>query len=72
MTDVRKPLLAVRRLVKKGNIVSFGPRPEQNYIYNPETGKNIEMERRGGSFIIKANFMKEIDEEAPVFTGQAR
>ena len=72
VTDVRKPLLAVRRLVEKGNVVSFGPRPEQNYIYNPETGKKIEMERRGGSFIIKANFMKEVSDVEADFTRRAR
>ena len=25
VTDVRKPLLAVRRLVERGNVVQFGP-----------------------------------------------
>ena len=61
VTDVKKPLLAVRRLVEKGNVVSFGPEPEQNYIRNIATGKQIAMERKGGAFIINAHFVKEME-----------
>ena len=70
VTDVRKPLLAVRRLVEKGNVVQFGPEPKQNYIMNVQTGKRIEMERKGGSFVIGANFVKKL-ETAGVFPRQA-
>jgi hypothetical protein len=48
VTDVRKPLLAVRRLVERGNVVSFGPGPNDNYIKNVETGKKIPMRDRAG------------------------
>ena len=72
VTDVRKPLLAVWRLVEKGNVVNFGPRPEQNFIYHPESGKRILMERRGGSFIIKAHFMKEIVDSETDFSRRVR
>ena len=41
VTDVRKPLLAARRLVEKGNIVQFRPEPENNFIMNVESGKKI-------------------------------
>ena len=44
VTDVKKPLLAVRRLVERGNVVSFGPGPNDNYIQNIETSKKIPME----------------------------
>lgn len=60
VTDVKKPLLAVRRLVEKGNIVSFGPEAGHNYILNEKTGKRIPMEKRGGGFVIKVNFIKEL------------
>ena len=60
VTDVRKPLLAVRRLVEKGNVVMFGPEPHQNYIHHVQSGQMIPMERRGGSFVIKAHFVKEL------------
>ena len=74
VTDVKKPLLAVRRLVERGNVVSFGPTPDDNFIKNVETGKVIPLEKKGGSFILKAHFMKEIDtkEPEPVFSRQAR
>ena len=61
VTDVRKPLLAVRRLVEKGNLVQFGPEPEQNFIMNVQTGKRIQMERTGGSFVIAASFVKKLE-----------
>ncbi len=63
MTDVRKPLLAVRRLVEKGNAVQFGPEPEQNCITNARTGKGVGMECKGGPFVIAASFVKKL--EAP-------
>jgi hypothetical protein len=75
VTDVRKPLLAVRRLVERGNVVSFGPEPRDNYIQSVETGRKIPMERRGGSFVIKAHFVKEISSVTGAesgFTRQAR
>ena len=57
VTDVKKPLLAVRRLVERGNIVSFGAEPSQNYILHIESGRRIAMEKKGGSFVIKAEFV---------------
>ena len=30
--DVRKPLLAVKRITEKGNVVQFGPAESDNYI----------------------------------------
>ncbi len=32
VTDVRKPLMAVRRLVERDHVVQFGPEPDRNYI----------------------------------------
>ena len=73
VTDVKKPLLAVRRLVERGNVVSFGPGPNDNYIQNIETSKKIPMEKRGGSFVIQAHFVKEMCGGAESgFTRQAR
>ena len=71
-TDVRKPLPAVRRLVEKGNVVQFGPEPWQNYITNMETGEKIMMEKKSGSFAIKANFAKKVEEDKTRFARQAR
>ena len=72
VTDVKKPLLAVRRLVEKGNVVSFGPEPDQNFIRNIATGRKIEMEKKGGAFVIKAHFMKEIAGGSKIEAGFTR
>ena len=32
VTDVRKPLLAVKRITERGNIVQFGPAENDNFI----------------------------------------
>ena len=72
VTDVKKPLLAVRRLTEKGNIVQFGADPGDSYIKNKVTGMVIPMERKGGSFVIKAKFVKEMMMGEPDFTRQVR
>ena len=60
VTDVKRPLLAVRRLVEKRSVVMFGPEPHQTYILHVASGMRIPMERRGGTFVIKAHFVKEL------------
>ena len=72
VTDVKKPLLAVRRLVEKGNVVSFGPRMEDNFIKNIETKQIIPMEKKGGSFVIKAHFVKAAETIEGDFPRQVR
>ncbi len=56
-SDVQKPLAAVWRIADKGSRVSFGPGPEDNDFQNIASGEKIEMVRRGGSYIIKADFV---------------
>ena len=58
-SDVQKPLAAVWRIAEKGNIVRFGPREEDNFIENVATGKKIQMIKKGGSYVIKADFVKD-------------
>ena len=70
VTDVTKPLLAVRRLVEKGNVVSFGPEDNQNYIHNTTSGKRVPMEKKGGSFVIRAAFVAEIADGESGFSGR--
>ncbi len=70
VTDVRKPLLAVRRLVERGNVSQFGPEPEQNYILHVESGRKIMMEKKGGSFIINANFVQKVEAATAGFSGR--
>ena len=53
-TDVRKPLLAVKRITEKGNVVQFGPAESDNYIKNVRKQDPGEAERgvlRTGRFV---------------------
>ena len=52
VTDVKKPLLAVSRLIEHGNVVQFGQRPGESYIQNISTGDKLFLERRGNSWVI--------------------
>ena len=57
VTDVRKPLLAVRRLVEKGNKVVLAGGEGESYIANEATGVKIPIKKKGGSFVIEAHFV---------------
>ena len=43
VSDVQKPLAAVWRIADKGNLVQFGPNPEDNFIQNVTTKRKIPM-----------------------------
>ena len=57
VSDVQKPLAAVWRIAEKGNLVQFGPRPGDNFIQNVETKKKVQIVRKGGPYVIEANFV---------------
>ena len=59
VSDVQKPLAAVWRIADKGNLVHFGPKAEDNYIQNVVTQRKIPMVRRGGSYVVEADFVAE-------------
>ena len=59
VSDVQKPLAAVRRIAEKGNIVQFGPRGEDNFIVNIKGGEKVMMARKGGSYVIPAEMVME-------------
>ena len=67
VTEVRKPLAAVWRLVEKGNLVQFGPNESQCFIQNLASGKRIPLHKRGGSYVLKVEYVKWV----PVFQGHA-
>ncbi len=69
VSDVQKPLAAVRRISEKGNRVVFGPGEQDNYIENVVTGKRIYMVKKGGSYVVPAEL---IVKEEQGFTRQAR
>ena len=58
VTDVKKPLISVRRIVEKGNTVNFGPEREDNYIQNAVSGHKIFLRPNGkGSYILDVRFV---------------
>ena len=54
VTNVRKPLMAVARVVDAGNVVQFGPRPEGNFIMHVVSNDKVYLRRKGNSFVLKA------------------
>ena len=48
-SDVKKTLAAVHRLVEKGNRVQFGPKVEDNFIENVESGEKVYLRKHGRS-----------------------
>ena len=52
MTNVRKPLMAVARVVDAANVVQFGPRPEDNFIMHVGSNDKVYLRRKGNSFVL--------------------
>ena len=58
VADVKKLLLAVERIIEKGNHMTFGPSPEDNYIINKTTGDKMMLQENGkGSYLIEVKFV---------------
>ena len=57
VADVKKPLIAVKRITEKGNRVSFGPDVGDNYIVNDKTGDKLMLRPNGrGSYLMDVSF----------------
>ena len=46
VTNVRKPIMAVARVVDAGNVVQFGPRPEDNFIMHVGSNDKVYLRRK--------------------------
>jgi hypothetical protein len=58
VAEVKKPLVAVKRIVEKGNYVKFGPKEEDNYIENLATGDKMQLKPNGkGSYLMEVCFV---------------
>ena len=58
VTDCVKPLMAVKRIVERGNRVCFGPGEGDNYIANQESGDKLMLKENGkGSCIMEVDFV---------------
>ena len=55
VTNVRKPLMAVARVVDAGNVVQFGPRLENNFIMHVGSNDKVYLCKKGNSFVLKAD-----------------
>ena len=54
VAGVTKPLASVKRITAKGNVVGFGPDPEDNYIMNKKTGLKMPLKPNGkGSYLME-------------------
>ena len=49
VTDVKKPLLSVKRVCEKGNTVHFGPGAEDNYIQHVAAQGQLICHARGAA-----------------------
>ena len=57
VAEVRKPLLAVCRVVEMGNEVRFGPGKDGSSIFNPKTGHKFVSRPNGkGSYLMDVKF----------------
>ena len=58
VADVKKPLISVKRIVEKGNFVSFGPEEGDNFIMNKKSGNKIKLRPNGrGSYLMDVEFV---------------
>ena len=70
VAEVKKPLIAVKRISEKGNNVSFGPGKDDNFIENKRTGCRIPMRENGrGSYMIDVVFEDGRDSTITVDSG---
>ena len=67
VSDARNPLASVARITEHGNIVQFGPKEEDNYIFNPGIEEKAMMRRKGRNFVLDASFIR----KGSTFRGQA-
>ena len=56
VSDAKNPLASVARITERGNLVQFGPRVADNYIYNPETGDKVMLRKKGNKFVLDMDF----------------
>ena len=64
------PIISVRKVVKKQNIVTF--KDGGGYIYNKQTGKKLRFVERNGVYFIKIKVLDPPENEACSEPGFAR
>ena len=56
VTDVKKPLVAVKRICEKVNVVQFGPGANDNFISNKQSGAKMYLKPKGRSYVMQVQF----------------
>ena len=51
---VKKPLAAVHRICEKGNIVQFGPKEADNFIFNVASKQKTWLKKEYGQYVLEA------------------
>ena len=59
--EVKKALAAVVKICRAGNLVQFGSEEEECYIKNKESGKKATLRKKGGSYVMDVEFIREED-----------
>jgi hypothetical protein len=58
VADVKKPLISVKRICEKDNLVSFGPKLEDNFILNRTSGDKLMLKPSGkGCYVMDVSFV---------------
>ena len=51
-------VVSVKRITEQGNWVSFGPKPEDNFIGNRATGQKVQLRKTAkGSYVLDVRFV---------------
>ena len=67
---VECPIISVRRIVRKGNIVKF--KKDGGYILNASSGRKLRFVERNGVYYIKLKVLEPEEPESPVFSRPGR
>ena len=59
--EVKKALAAVVKICRAGNLVQFVSEEEECYIKNKESGKKVMLMKKGGSYVMNVEFVREAE-----------
>ena len=59
---VKKALASVWRICRAGNEVQFSDDPEGCFVRNKATGRKVMMEKKGGSYVLRVEFVRRRNE----------
>ena len=70
VADVKKPLMSVKKVCQRGNVVQFGECDKDCFIQNVKTGDKVKLRQNGrGSYVLDVNFVGGARAEITVDSG---